>query len=156
MTKDPNDTVRLPVQPPLLMAIFLAVALIFGWKLPIPIPFPGWMQIVGWMVILSGLGLAFSAVDAMRRAGTSPDPRKPTTGLATSGPYQLSRNPIYLGYVAVVIGIPLIFGAYWGIVLAPVVVDAYNRLVIDREENYLKRKFGQQYTDYLAKVRRWL
>jgi protein-S-isoprenylcysteine O-methyltransferase Ste14 len=114
------------------------------------------MPIVGWMVVLCGLGLAFSAVDAMRRANISPDPRTPTSAITRSGPYLISRNPIYLGFVAVVIGVPLAFGYYWGIVLAPVAVDAYNRLIIDREELYLKRKFGQEYLDYLAKVRRWL
>lgn len=156
MAKDDKDTANLPVPPPLLLVIFLGVALVFGWKLPIPIPFPAWMQIVGWMILLCGLGLAFSAVDAMRRVNTSPDPRTPTSEMARSGPYLLSRNPIYLGYLAVVIGLPLIFGYYWGIVLAPVVVDAYTRLIIEREEIYLKRKFGQKYLDYASKVRRWL
>ncbi len=156
MTKDVKDTVRLPIHPPYLMIIFLGVALAFGWKLPIPIPFPFWMTLIGWIIILCGLGLVFSALRAMQQVHTSVNPGTPTTQIATSGPYQFSRNPIYLGYVAQVIGIPLILGTYWGLILSPMVLDAYNRLIIEREETYLTHKFGQIYLDYLQKVRRWI
>lgn len=156
MSKDVKDTARLPIHPPYLMIIFLSVALVFGWKLPIPIPFPVWITLIGWLIILCGLGLIFSAFRAMQQVNTSVDPRTPTTQIVTSGPYQFSRNPIYLGYVAQVVGIPLILGTYWGLILSPMVLDAYNRLIIEREETYLTNKFGQIYLDYLSKVRRWI
>jgi len=151
-----KDNAGLPVQPPLLMSIFLVVALLFGWKLPVPIPCPWWMQVLGGLIVLAGLTSALSAVSMMRRANTSPDPRKASNALVTDGPYKISRNPIYLGYLMILIGLPLIPGYYWGAILAPVALDAYNRLIIEREEGYLEKRFGQTYLGYKAGVRRWL
>ncbi len=156
MKKENKDTPGLPMPPPFLMAIFLVVALAFGWKLPIPVACPWWMQVIGGAVVLSGLACAFSAVRAMFHAQTSPSPRNPTSTLVTDGPYKFTRNPIYLGFILAVIGLPLMLGFYWGAILAPVAGDAYNRLIIEREETYLERKFGKAYLDYKAKVRRWL
>ena len=156
MAKESKETAGLPVPPPLLMVIFLVVAFVFGWKLPVPIPCPVWMKMIGWLIILGGLGAAFSAVRTMTQAHTSPDPHTPTSALVKQGPYRYSRNPIYLGFLLLMIGLPLTFGFYWGAILSPVLVDAYNRLIIEREEAYLERKFGQEYIEYKSKVRRWL
>jgi protein-S-isoprenylcysteine O-methyltransferase Ste14 len=76
--------------------------------------------------------------------------------LVTSGIYRFTRNPIYLGFLLVVIGISLDSGSYWGILLAPVLVILFNRFVIQPEEEYLASKFGDQFTSYKARVRRWL
>ncbi|MCX6082292.1 MAG: isoprenylcysteine carboxylmethyltransferase family protein [Chloroflexi bacterium] len=156
MAKENNKTARLPLPPAILMAIFLIVALLFGWKLPIPVPFPVWMKLVGWAISLGGIGIGFSAVRTMEKAHTSPDPDKPTSEIVKQGPYRLSRNPIYLSYVMFVIGLPLAIGYYWGAILAPIVVDAYDRLIIAREETYLEHIFGQKYLEYKSSVRRWL
>ncbi len=55
-------------------------------------------------------------------AHTSPDPHTPTTSVVTTGVYQFTRNPIYLGYFCMTLGLPLIFGNVWGLVAAPVQV----------------------------------
>jgi len=154
--KSKNDSSGYIVYPPVLMAIFLVVALLFGWKLPVPLPFPWWMKAAGWVAILSGLGLAFSAVKSMKQANTTFDVNEPVTTLVSSGPFKISRNPIYLAYVLVVVGLPLVLGFYWGVILSPVALDAYNRLVISKEEAYLQAKFGEKYLKYKATVRRWL
>lgn len=156
MTQESRDIANLPLPPPMLMFIFLVTALLFGWFLPLPIPRPLWIKIAGGLITLCGLWLAPNAVRAQSQARTSVDPYTPTTALVTSGPYQFSRNPIYLGMVLFVIGVPLILGYYWGAILSPVTIDAYNRLIISREETYLEKKFGQNYLDYKSKVRRWL
>ena len=156
MPKENKKNAGLPIPPPLLMAIFLVVALLFGWKLPIPIPFPAWMKITGWGLSLAAIGIGLSAVRAMRKAHTSPDPRTPTSAIVSAGPFRFSRNPIYLSFVLVLISLPLIFGYYWGAILAPVAIDAYNRLIIEREETYLEQQFKQVYLDYKSRVRRWL
>jgi protein-S-isoprenylcysteine O-methyltransferase Ste14 len=156
MTSNDRDHAGLPLPPPLLMGIFLVTALLFGWKLPVPIPCPWWMQALGALILLAGLACAFSAVRAMFHAHTSPDPRTPVNAIVSDGPYKFTRNPIYLGFVLVVIGLPLALGYYWGAILSPVVVDAYNRLIIEREEAYLERKFGPLYLSYKTRVRRWL
>ncbi|HEY3313360.1 MAG TPA: isoprenylcysteine carboxylmethyltransferase family protein [Anaerolineales bacterium] len=156
MTIENKETAGLPLPPPLLMGIFLVVALIFGWALPVPIPSPVWMRVIGMVILFGGFGLAISAVRTMMLSQTSPDPHTPTSAIVTRGPYKFTRNPIYLGFVLIVIGLPLVLGFYWGAILSPIVIDAYNRLIITREEAYLERKFGQQYLEYISRVRRWL
>lgn len=54
------------------------------------------------------------------------------------------------------VGMLLNAGSYWGIVLAPLMVILFNRLVIGPEEQALIRRFGNDYTSYAARVRRWL
>jgi protein-S-isoprenylcysteine O-methyltransferase Ste14 len=154
--RENNEDLKLPIQPPLLMAIFLALALLLGMALRMPLPFPWWLRIVGGLLFLAGLASSLSAVRVMLRSHTSPDPHSAPTALVMDGPYKLTRNPIYLGYVLTIVGVPLLLGYYWGVVLAPIAMEAYIRLIIEREENYLERKFGQAYLRYKASVRRWL
>ena len=156
MPKENQKTAGLPFPPSLLMGIFLVVALLFGWKLPIPIPCPWWMKAIGYVLTLCSLGIYLSAGQAMKKAHTSSDPSTPTSAIVTEGPYRFSRNPIYLSFVLIVISLPLILGYYWGAILAPVAIDAYNRLMIEREEIYLEQQFKPTYPEYKSRVRRWL
>jgi protein-S-isoprenylcysteine O-methyltransferase Ste14 len=100
--------------------------------------------------------LGFTAFRTMREAGTTPDPRQPVTTIVTSGPFQLSRNPIYLSMALLYSGIALLTNALWPMLLLPFVLRIMNRGVIDREEQYLERKFGEKYVEYKLQVRRWL
>lgn len=111
--------------------------------------------------LLGTFGLvAFSivvfAVVAFRRAGTRPEPWKPTTALVTSGPYRFTRNPMYLGFTLLYLGLALWFGGYWTLMLLPPVLVVMIHGVIRREEAYLSRLFGTEYDDYRQRVRRWL
>jgi protein-S-isoprenylcysteine O-methyltransferase Ste14 len=91
-----------------------------------------------------------------RRARTTLDPHGSTKQLVTSGIYRFTRNPIYLGFLLMVIGLPLNSGLIWGLVVAPLYMMTMSRLVIQREEAYLEGKFKGQYTSYMSRVRRWL
>jgi protein-S-isoprenylcysteine O-methyltransferase Ste14 len=156
MNKKANDNANVRVHPPVLMAIHLAAALLLGWLVPLPLPVPGFAYVAGSIVVILGLLVAFGALRQMIQAHTSPDPHAPTTSVVTTGIYRFTRNPIYVGYLCVLIGIPLIFGNYWGLVLSPLQVILFNRLIIQHEEAYLFGKFGQEYLDYKTRVRRWI
>jgi protein-S-isoprenylcysteine O-methyltransferase Ste14 len=136
------------------MAIHLLAALGLGWLIPLSLPTRA--DYLGWAVVLPGLVVAFGGLRQLSSAHTSPDPHAPTTCVVTTGVYRLTRNPIYVGYLCILIGIPLIFGNIWGLVLGPLQVFLFNRLIIAREEAYLTGKFGQEYLDYKSRVRRWL
>ena len=90
------------------------------------------------------------------RAGTSMVPIKPSAALVESGPYRLTRNPMYLGLLCVYLAVALWFGVVWALILVPLVVLAVQRLAIAKEEHYLEQKFGDAYRQYRAHVRRWL
>jgi protein-S-isoprenylcysteine O-methyltransferase Ste14 len=102
--------------------------------------------------IISGLW----AVRTMFRHGNSPEPRHPVVSLVVDGPFRFSRNPIYLSMTAFYLGLGLLFGTLWHVVLLPTVLAIMRRGVIEREEAYLERRFGDEYRAYTARVGRWL
>jgi protein-S-isoprenylcysteine O-methyltransferase Ste14 len=156
MTEQTKDHADVKFHPPVLMAIHLAAALVLGWLVPLPLPVPKFVNVAGMTMVIVGLVAAFGALRQMIQAHTSPDPHSPTTSVVTTGVYRFTRNPIYVGYLCVLIGIPLIFGNYWGVILSPLQVILFNRLIIQHEEAYLSEKFGQEYLDYKARVWRWI
>jgi len=91
-----------------------------------------------------------------RRAGTTPNPTKPTTALVLRGPYRFTRNPMYLGFAALYLGVTLLVNSLWPLLLFPAVVGLVQGRVIAREEAYLEAKFGNEYRAYKMRVRRWL
>jgi protein-S-isoprenylcysteine O-methyltransferase Ste14 len=107
-------------------------------------------------LVVIGFLFGLAAFLEFRRARTTLDPHGSVASIATSGVYRFSRNPIYVGFLLMVIGIPLNSGTYWGAVLAPIFFLLCNRLVVEREEAYLEKKFGDVYTSYKSRVRRWL
>jgi len=156
MAEQINDHAGVRIHPPVLMVIHLAAALLLGWLVPLPLPVPAYFYATGWIVVILGLVSAFGGLRQLIQAHTSPDPHSPTTSVVRTGIYRFTRNPIYIGYLCVLIGIPLIFGNYWGLVLSPLQMILFNRLIIRHEEAYLSGKFGAEYLDYKQRVRRWL
>ena len=92
----------------------------------------------------------------MFRAGEDPDPYAPTGRTVTSGPYAYSRNPVYLSFNPVHVGIAFVVNTVWPIVLLPVGIALLHYGVIAREESYLERVLGEEYREYKARVRRWV
>jgi protein-S-isoprenylcysteine O-methyltransferase Ste14 len=123
---------------------------------PIPVLVPDLVRNIGFAFVVAGFLSGVAAFMEFRRARTTVDPHGSVTSIISSGIYRFTRNPIYLGFVLMLIGLPLNSGTYWGIVLAPVFIHLMNRLVIEREEAYLEKKFGAVYTSYKSRVRRWL
>jgi protein-S-isoprenylcysteine O-methyltransferase Ste14 len=80
----------------------------------------------------------------------------PTHSLQTNGIYNISRNPMYLGLAIAYLGISCLIGNWWNIILFPFLLLIIQQYMINREEKYLERRFGQVYLDYKSKVRRWL
>ena len=151
-----KDHPDIRILPPVLMLIFIAAAFVLNWLVPLPVPAEPVVRIVGWALLILGFALGFSALRELTRAGTSPVPHEPTTAVVTSGVYTFTRNPIYLGFLLTIVGLPLAFGNPWGLLLIPVAIPAFNMLVIQHEEAYLHRKFGSAYAAYTERVRRWL
>ena len=92
----------------------------------------------------------------MHRHQTSPLPERPTTAIVSDGPFRISRNPIYLGFTCITLGCALWLNALWVLLVLVPVLFVVQYGVIRREERYLEGKFGGQYLEYKARVRRWL
>jgi protein-S-isoprenylcysteine O-methyltransferase Ste14 len=144
------------VHPPIVALMFIVLAYFLGRFVPRPFPVPAILQYLGLAMTFLGFLLGIGAFLEFRKARTTLDPHGSAKHLVTSGIYRFTRNPIYLGFLLMVIGLPLNSGLYWGLVMAPFYVLTMNRLIIQREEAYLERKFGKAYTSYTSRVRRWV
>lgn len=150
-----QDHADVKIHPPVLTVIFIALAYILKWIIPVPFMVSSVLENIGFGLVVIGFLFAVTAFLAFRKAHTTLDPHGKVSALVTDGIYRFSRNPIYLGFLLMLIGFPLNSGNYWGSLLAPVFVLSMNSLVIEKEEAYLEKKFGDVYTSYKSWVRRW-
>jgi len=81
---------------------------------------------------------------------------KPTTALVLNGPYQMTRNPMYLGLLCLYLAAAFWLNLVWALVLVPILIGIVQRVVIEKEERYLEQQFGETYRQYKAHVRRWI
>jgi protein-S-isoprenylcysteine O-methyltransferase Ste14 len=112
---------------------------------------------LGLTFIILGLTSMISALVLFRREGTEINPTSTSNRkLVTSGPFRLTRNPMYLGLILVTLGIAFWVDA-WPMLLAPIATFATaNWVHIPFEEAKMRRQFGNAFDDYAAKVRRWV
>ena len=142
-------------RPPLvyLGSILLGVILHFAW--PIPLLPRGVNPLLGALVALLAVGLFVSAVRTFRAAGTPVPGNQPTTTIVRTGPYRFSRNPIYLAFSLLQLGIALWVNSLWLAVTLLGAVAVMSFVVIPREERYLEARFPAEYSSYRVTVRRW-
>jgi protein-S-isoprenylcysteine O-methyltransferase Ste14 len=150
-----TDRAGVVMLPPVLMLAAFVLVLILHHFLPLIIGMPGPMRNLGIALIALGVGSAAWGRTTLVRAGTNVSPLKPTTAIVTGGPFQFTRNPLYVGIMCVFLGLSLIVGTWWGfIVIVPVFLILHFGVVL-REERYLAQKFGEPYLAYKQSVRRY-
>jgi len=144
------------VRPPLVYLISLLTGAL--GQLASPLPFlPGTLAVsLGAALVAVAIALFSYSVANFRAAGTPVPARKPTTVIVWTGPYRFSRNPIYLAFSVFQLGIAIWVDSLWLLASLVAAVALIHYVVIPREEQYLERRFGAQYLDYKASVRRWL
>jgi protein-S-isoprenylcysteine O-methyltransferase Ste14 len=138
----------------LLIAILLMIALHFIFPLAKIIPLP-WI-VLGLLPLASGIVINLIADKAFHNANTTVKPFQESTTLITDGVFHYSRNPMYLGFVFILIGIATLFGSLSPWLIVPLFVILMNRMFIQTEERMLEARFGQSWLEYKARVRRWL
>ena len=156
MTDDDRDNAGVLAPPPLIYLGALALGLLLDKKLPIPFLPRSISRALGWPLLVGGVSLMSWFFFTLRRADSPIDPREPVSNLATDGPFRYTRNPAYLSMAMIYAGISSLANAFSSILLLPAVLVVIQRGVIEREERYLERKFGQEYLRYKDQVRRWI
>lgn len=151
-----DDVPGVAFHPPLL----LAALLVAGWMLrqvqPLPILPLSAARPVGGLLTALSCGLFIWAVVTMLRAGTNIPPHLPVKAFVRRGPFAYSRNPIYLSFAIGFAALAALLNTAWFVVMDVLFVSLVTAGVIVREERYLRRKFGTEYAEYAASVRRWL
>ena len=147
--------VRFP--PPLIFLSFILLGMGLDHLFAIgPLPLPTWLR---WSLTTlfgaTGLALIIGALSLFRRAGTPPEPWRPTKAIAESGIYGRTRNPMYLGMACLHLSVAIAFESVGALILLLPAVIIIDRAVIRREEAYLSRRFGESYTTYKERVPRW-
>ena len=147
---------RKPVLPPtyLWTAMIVMVALHFVFPVKRIIPFP-W-DLLGVLPLVLGAALNLSADKAFRDAKTTVKPFQESAALITNGVYRISRHPMYLGFVLMLLGLAILLGSLTPLLVVPIFAVVMDRVFIVVEERMLAEKFGQAWLDYKAKVRRWV
>ena len=135
--------------------LYIAFALLLGRFVQIPFAVPGILRTIGFTLTVIGFLLGGGAFIEFKKARTTLDLHGSVKSLVISGVYGFTRNPIYLGFLLMVIGLPLNSGFYWGILVAPFYAVTMNRLVLSGKKPIL-RKIQRAVHRYRSRVRRWL
>ena len=111
---------------------------------------------LGAILIAAGLVLAGSAVEMFVRAHTTVIPHRQVSKVVTTGPFRISRNPMYTAFALITVGAALAIGTWWPLVTLIPALLVIRFGVIGPEERYLAETFGEDYAAYSRRVGRWL
>ena len=152
------QTLELKVPPPI-VAFLVGVAMWgVAYLLPAVLLAAQWRPVAAGACAGFGVIVAFLGFWAFRQAKTTVNPVTPekASSVVTGGIFSYTRNPMYVGLTAVLVGWAIWLSAPW-VFLGPVALMLYlTRFQIIPEERVMSSKFGRDYDDYRNRVRRWL
>lgn len=121
-----------------------------GWTAPAAV------EVAGWCLVVAGALLFIWGLATFSKVRTGIMLQKAATRVVDVPPYSWSRNPMYVSFTAMYVGLALALGLWWPFLLLPVVIGVLTVAVIAREERYMRATFGSAYEDYCQRVRRWI
>jgi len=151
-----QDNPGVVAPPPLIYAVPLAVGVYLNRRSPFELMPGNLARIIGVTLGIVAIILSLAAAIQFWRARTPMMPYKSTSAIIESGPFAISRNPLYLALTLGYVAVSLFFNTAWPLLVLPLVLLVMYRGVIAREERYLEQKFGERYVEYMGRVRRWL
>jgi protein-S-isoprenylcysteine O-methyltransferase Ste14 len=139
------------------------VPLLIGLRLdplvPSSVPWLGldrFILFAGSGLVALGAVIAMSAVGCFAFRRTTIVPHRSAKSLVVTGPFRVSRNPMYVALTAVYVGVAVIYASWATLVLLAVPLLVLQLVVIPMEESSLLRLFGAEYAAYAGRVRRWI
>ena len=143
------------LRPPIIFMCAILVGIALNRTRPLKF-LPRNVGLLGPLVTVCAVVLFLLSYREFRRAGTSVQGSKRSTVIVRTGPYRFSRNPIYLAFILLVLGLSVWLNNLWLLVTLLPAFGLMAAVVIPREERFLERNFNDQYSSYKAQVRRWL
>ena len=151
-----NSKSPLPIPPPILAVALILAASVLATFLPIgSISIPMHLA-MGILLMALGLGIGGAAFATFKRSGTPVRPGAEPTHFVTTGPYRITRNPMYLGLLTFLIGWFFVSESPYFLIPPVLFFLAINFLLIPFEERLLVDRFGEVYEGYRKRVRRWI
>ena len=135
-------------------SMVLMIALHYG--LPGPHIISGSIRYLGIILMGASLGFGLWARLLFVRMGTTVKPFQESSELVVLGPFNVTRNPMYLSMTVLLLGLAVLLGSLTPYFVVPLFVLIINRRFIPAEESMLERRFGESYRNYQARVRRWI
>ena len=144
------------IMPPTYFFIFIGLAIGLHFTFPIKkVIFPPYTYL-GFLLIAFGAVINIWSDMLLKREKTTVKPHKKPTQLITYGPFGISRNPQYLGFAAILLGIAINHGTLITFVSPITFVILMESIFMPMEEKNLEKAFGKRYIDYKKRVRSWI
>ncbi len=144
------------IKPPTYLLIAIIVAVLLNFVLPVMTLIPSPWTLLGVVPLVLGLVINLNADGSFHKANTAVCPFEISSALVTSGPYRFTRNPMYLGFVLILLGVTILMGSLTPYVTVLAFALLMDRMFIRMEERKLAVRFGLQWDDYKHHTRRWL
>lgn len=152
---DSDDRPAVAVPPPLVFAIALGAGLALGRTPHDATPRGRIVRALGTASVVAGAALGIATLATLRAAGTTANPYGRASALVTGGPFVWTRNPAYVGVTSIFVGVAMREGSLPALVFLPIALALVDHYVVDAEERYLARTFGEAYDAYAKKTPRW-
>ena len=144
------------LQPPIYFAVLAIKSMFLNQMIPIYkfiyLPY----NYIGVLLIFSGIILNLWVSYLFKNKNTTIKPKEIPTTLITSGPFRISRHPVYLGLTMILFGFSIFQGNLITLMFPLVFMAAMNAMFIPLEEKNLEKAFGKKYSAYKKKVRMWI
>lgn len=158
MENDLIDSAGIRISPPLYFFACLGFGLLLEFFFPLHLVSLSLTlrAIICCSFTLISLYFAAGGFIALIKNKTPFDTAKSTAKIVISGPFRFSRNPLYLSLLLLLFGIAFSILSLWLFFTVPILFILFLFKAVKPEESYLSQKFGKEYLDYSAKVRRWI
>jgi len=144
------------ILPPGYLLISLTLMILTYWLVPGVVIAPGPVRMFGVVFVVLGILLNIAAKQAMKKTQTPVSPFAKTTSLITGGVYSLTRNPMYLGLVLLLVGVSVIMGNLLPMIITLLFALIMHNRFVKMEEEKLAAQFKEEWYDYRKSTRRWL
>ncbi len=137
--------------------LYMSIAFMVGLHFIIPIVevFNNYWKLIGVIPIILGIYFNIAADKSFNKYDTTVKPNKASDRLITCGVFKISRNPMYLGMVLILLGLGFILGSLSQFLVIPIFISLLNKKFIQIEEKMLEEKFGDFWIEYKDTTRKW-
>jgi protein-S-isoprenylcysteine O-methyltransferase Ste14 len=151
-----NQNMEIKIMPTTYFIILILLSIGFHFVFPLFKFIFSPYNYLGFGLIIFGIIMNLWTDSLFKKKQTTVKPQKMPNFFITSGPFKLSRHPMYLGMMSILLGVAIFLGSLISFAFPIIFIIIMEKLFIPLEEKNLEKKFGNQYIDYKKRVRRWI